>query len=126
MTDARTPVFTPIIIWTLAVRVLLYTMLVKHFGPSTTWEKTHSPGRDLDVKFKQFCEAFALVIGAKSGDAVLQQILFALPAPKDRVWDAPRARTAMMNMTAALDAGFISNAQLPEYLMVHTKGRPLQ
>ena len=57
-------------IWTMDVRRVVYKRLVQKFGPYDVWEKTSSPGRNLDAEFEKFCEEFARVVGAKSGKAV--------------------------------------------------------
>ncbi|HSM95720.1 MAG TPA: hypothetical protein VLT91_06735 [Rhizomicrobium sp.] len=108
-------------IWTGDVRRVLYKRLVGLFGSADKWEKSGSPGRDLDENFDDFCEAFARAVGAKSGDAVKHQIRFALPETEHgSTWDR-HAQTAILNKAAALEAGFIRDGQLPKLLAV---GRP--
>src|SRR4051794_18597599 len=91
-------------IWTGDVRRVLYMRLVKGFGPLDDWEKTHSPGRNLDQQFEDFCAAFAKAVGAKSGEAVQIQIRFAMPeTAKGSNWGR-QAQTAILNKAAALEA----------------------
>jgi hypothetical protein len=65
-------------IWTATVRRALFELLKKKFGTYSEWEKVVTPGRNLDDQYHNFCEAFAKVVGAKSGGAVQQQIRFAI------------------------------------------------
>jgi hypothetical protein len=100
-------------IWTGEVRRVLYKRLVQQFGPSDQWKKSGSPGGAPDSDFDEFCEAFARAVGAKSGDAVKHQIRFALPETEHGSNWGRHAQTAILNKAAALEAGFISDGQLP-------------
>jgi hypothetical protein len=107
-------------IWTEEVRRALYQLLVKHFGPYSSWENVRSPGGGQDKAFEQFLNAFAFVAGAKSADAVLHQILFALPqseSGKGSTWTS-QASTAILNIAFAYEAEFIENRHLPHLLAV--------
>jgi hypothetical protein len=100
-------------IWTGDIRRLLYKRLVAEFGPYNTWTKTTSPGGERDAAFDEFCTAFAVAVGAKSGDAVKQQIDFALPQTEhSNTWNR-QTQTAVLNKAAALEAGFIEEKHLP-------------
>jgi hypothetical protein len=105
-------------IWTGDVRRVLYMRLVKQFGPSAGWKKVNSPGRGRDSEFERFCEAFANVVGAKSGGAVKHQIRFAMPETKHGSKWGRHAQTAILNKAAALEAGFIKDRQLPDLVAV--------
>jgi hypothetical protein len=108
-------------IWTGDARRLLYRRLVEKFGSLDNWEGTSSPGGGHDAKFDEFCEDFARVVGAKSGEAVKHQIRFAMPETRrGSTWEEGQARTAIMNKAAALEAGFIQNKHLPD---LHAVGR---
>lgn len=105
-------------IWSGDVRRVLYKRLVKVFGVSEEWEFSGSPGRGRDEEFDEFCDAFARVFGAKSGDAVKHQIRFAMPESEEgSKWDR-HAQTAIGNKAAALEAGFIRDSQLPNLVAV--------
>jgi hypothetical protein len=108
-------------IWTGSVRRVLFELIVKKFGPYSTWEKAVMPGRNLDDDYKNFCDLFAQVVGAKSGMAVQQQIRFAIQLANSgsATWKA-QAQNAIMCKAAALEMGFISSADLPE---LHAKHR---
>ncbi len=101
-------------IWTGDVRRVLYRRLVERFGAFDNWVGTSSPGPGHDENFNQFCDDFARVVGAKSGDAVKHQIRFAMPeSAGGSVWQEGHARTAILNKAAALESGFIENRHLP-------------
>ena len=105
-------------IWTGDIRRVLYRRLVRQFGLSDRWKKTSSPSRGHDADFELFCEAFAKAVGAKSGAAVNHQIRFSMPETKrGSKWDR-HAQTAILNKAAALEAGFISDGQLPDLVAV--------
>jgi hypothetical protein len=106
------------IIWTRAARDLLFETLVAKFGPHSTWEKATSPGKGQDAAFEDFCQQFADVVGASSGEAVKHQIAWGTPTPvggKEHNWSDPgRAANAIRNLAAALDAEFIRSKDLPK------------
>jgi hypothetical protein len=104
-------------IWTGDVRRVLYRRLVEQFGPFDKWERASSPGGGNDENFNQFCEDFARVVGAKSGEAVKHQIRFAMPeSGSGSSYAGGHAQTAILNKAAALEAGFIENKHLPKIL----------
>lgn len=111
-------------IWTGDVRRVLYKRLVQQFGPLNDWEKRQLPGRGLDQRFKEFCSAFALAVGAKSGAAVQHQIRFAMPETAQGSTWGRHAQTAILNKAAALEAGFIDDGHLPDLLAVGRAPRP--
>jgi hypothetical protein len=108
-------------IWTGDVRRVLYKRLVQLFGASDKWEKTGSPGRGLDKKYEEFCDVFAHAVGAKSADAVMHQIRFAMPETERGSSWKRQAQTAILNKAAALEAGFIRDGQLPDIVAVGRK-----
>jgi hypothetical protein len=111
-------------IWTGDVRRVLYKRLAREFGPLDIWEKSNSPGRGLDQRFEEFCDAFAKAIGAKSGEAVQHQIRFAMPeSHRGSTWER-QAQTAIMNKAAALEVGFIEDKHLPDVLAVGREAVP--
>jgi hypothetical protein len=76
------------------------------------------PGGGQDATFDEFCSAYAAAVGAKSSDAVKQQIRFALPESEHgSTWER-QAQTAILNKAAALEAGFIEDKHLPNLLAV--------
>jgi hypothetical protein len=111
-------------IWTGDVRRVLYKRLVKEFGPLDSWEKSNLPGRGLDQRFVEFCDDFAKAIGAKSGEAVQQQIRFAMPeSHQGSTWER-QVQTAIMNKAAALEMGFIEDKHLPDIVARGRKAVP--
>jgi hypothetical protein len=105
-------------IWTMEIRLVLYRRLVEQFGAIDKWKETSSPGGDRNKEFDQFCEDFARVVGAKSGDAVKHQIRFAMPESvrgSGSIWkNGGHAPVAILNKAAALEAGFIEGKHLPD------------
>lgn len=102
--------------WTDTAYKLLYEKLVKQFGAYETWEKTHSPGRGLDEKYKAFLEAFAIVVEAESARAVAHEVSFIPQAlsGENIDWAEPgRARRGVTNVNAAYFAGFVENNVFP-------------
>jgi hypothetical protein len=111
-------------IWTGEIRRVLYSQLVKRFGPLDDWTGSSSPGRGLDGAYDQFCEDFAHTMGAESGKAVKHQIRFAMPeSSKGSTWEEGHARSAILNKAAALEAGFIKNKHLPNLTAVGREGK---
>jgi hypothetical protein len=113
------------IIWSRAVRDLLFEELVERFGPYKDWEMQAAPSRRKRAEFDKFCASFADLVGAKSGEAVKHQIAWAIGVPmnSEHHWDSSQARNAMLNMAAAFDAGFIRNRDFPELTARHPKSR---
>jgi hypothetical protein len=97
-------------IWTLSILLFLYECLVSEFGPYETWEKTESPGRGLDERFKVTCKAFGELRNTTSA-AVKQQIAYA--TSKQVNYPKPQARLALLNKAAAYEAGFIRARDIP-------------
>jgi hypothetical protein len=94
---------------------MLYKRLVDEFGALKKWEKKNSPGRGLDQRFREFCDAFAKEVGANSGEAVQHQIRFAMPESESgSTWEGGQAQTAILNKAAALEMGFIQDKHLPD------------
>jgi hypothetical protein len=103
-------------IWTKTARQLLFETLVARFEPLAKWEKRTSPGNGLDQAYDEFCTAFAAVVGVKSGAAVKQQIHFAMPVRQGSWNSNGHSSTAVLNLAAAYEAGFIVNADFPDLL----------
>jgi hypothetical protein len=101
-------------IWTFETRDLLYQRLTMQFGPRREWETTSRPGRLLDAAYAKFLRSFAEMIGAKSPDAVQQQINFTAPITGDvRLFKKPHVIAMTLNLAAALKAGFIEPSEFP-------------
>jgi hypothetical protein len=101
-------------IWNQRVRSFLYEQLVKHCGPLHTWETTSRPGYGRDPAFEAICAAVAKSVRAKSVKAVKHQIAFALPVKGKAYWaNGGHSANAVLNLAAALDAGFIRWSDVP-------------
>lgn len=101
------------LIWTKEAREFLYVTLVAKFGPYRTWQKSGSPGRGRDKIFYRFCSNFSKLNGANGGDAVQQQIAFSCRGRGRARLGQCLAYNAILNMAAALHAGFILTSELP-------------
>jgi hypothetical protein len=99
-------------IWTGEVRRVLFQLLVKKFGPYSEWENTVYPGRGLDEEYKNFLTSFAQTVGAANWEAVRHQIYFAVETGQNNFRGSPLP--TVMCKAAAVEMGFISNADLPE------------
>jgi hypothetical protein len=111
-------------IWTRIARDLLFEAVKDQFGPYNTWKHPEYPSRARQKVFQDFCEIFAALVGAKSWRAVVHQIKFGVGVQSRNGvhhWDASQARVAILNMAAAFDAGFISNAEFPELVARNSK-----
>jgi len=96
-------------IWEKETYALLYKTLVKNFQEYASWEtKSYPKNRD---NYNNFCNAFATSIGAKSGDAVKNQIAWATTT-QDNVVDS-HINVFLDNKTAAFKAGFITKKYIP-------------
>lgn len=103
-------------IWTKTARDLLFEELVRQFGPLSKWERKSTPGNGKDKAFKQFLTSFADMVGAKSDLAVLHQVRFASPIKGETSWNGGFARSAILCMASAINAGFIGDGDLPDLI----------
>lgn len=109
-------------IWTSTARKLLFEELVERFGPHSEWEKATAPGRGMDQEFEKFCELMAELVGANSADAVKHQIAFGSPVTGVAVWNGPGfVQSAILNLAASFEAGFIVNSELPDLIAKRPK-----
>lgn len=99
-------------IWTPAARQFLFEQLTEQFGPLSKWEASNKPGRGKDRAYDKFCEQFAKVVGANSGEAVKLQIRFGMPTVGESSWEE-QAQTAIHCLAASFQAGFIKDRDLP-------------
>jgi hypothetical protein len=112
------------VIWSRIARELLYEALVQQFGVYKTWKHAEYPSKAKQKEFVKFCKDFADLVDAKSWRAVTHQIKFSVGVQSRNGvhhWDASQARVAILNMAAAFDAGFISNADFPELVASNSK-----
>jgi len=91
--------------WTRETYVTLFFHLKREFGPWSDWEYRVGPGRNLDLKFKDFCVAFTRVVGSATPDAVGNVVLEAVLYPTGH--DRFSGIGALRAHAAALDAGFL-------------------
>lgn len=102
-------------VWTRAARDLLYHALVDRFGPYGQWERSSYPSETRRSELAHFCEEFAHIVGAKSGQAVMHQIQWGIGVQTngEHHWTGDHARTAILNMASAFEAGFIQHGDFP-------------
>jgi hypothetical protein len=102
-----------IVIWTEAARRLLYDQLVKRFGKLDSWPSQAGP-TDRSA-FTKFCNDFAKLVNAESGDAVKHQIAHAVGIHGDgtHLWEQSRFQTVVLNMASAYYAGFVTTKNFP-------------
>lgn len=94
--------------WSFQNLQLLYTSVVKKFGPHVSWGKSkHPKGREKE--FNKFCENFATVVGANSGEAVQHQIAYAV-AKTETVLNYKVIPNTWRNKIVAFECGFINQA----------------
>jgi len=110
-------------IWTEVRRRVLYSNLVRKFGPCSSWEKATSPGKGRDQEYQRFLAEFAKHVGAKSAEAVAHQIAFSKPIRGIARWEQSQAITAVLNLAAAFNAGFITQADIPDLIATRPKPR---
>ena len=101
-------------IWTKAAYELLYQQLMERFGPYSEWKSPSCPSEKQRDRLNFFCESFASLIGAKSGDAVKLRIIYAVDGVGTE--EDPHQFAVMTQSTCyALEAGFLkisSNASV--------------
>ena len=95
------------LIWTPEARWLLYSQLVRRFGPLAGWNGKPDG-------YDAFCSHFAEIMAASSAEAVNMQIRFAFPVKRKAHWKQGHAHNAILNLAAALQAGFILFSDLPD------------
>jgi hypothetical protein len=112
-------------IWTRAARDLLYEALVARFGPYAMWDGVQYPSDARRDEFIRFCEEFAQLVGAKSGNAVSHQIQWGIGVQSngEHHWCGGHARTAVLNMASAFEAGFITQSDFPSIVAQGKKDR---
>jgi hypothetical protein len=110
-------------IWTPVGRKHLYERLIVLFGAVTEWESPSAPapGRGINNSFDEFCESFARIVGAKSGDAVKVQIRFAIHVHTGGYWMNGQSQAAILNKAAALEAGFITSKHIAKLVRTRKK-----
>lgn len=102
-----------ILIWTLAVRMVLFESLVRLFGPYRKWTGTTLPGRGLDDAYRLFLKRFAKAVGASSAEAVAHQIRFGSPIIGVSHWNHSLTRQGVLCLAASFHAGFIEHKDFP-------------
>jgi hypothetical protein len=97
-------------IWTYRIRFEFYCMLVERFGPHRKWDTMYWP-KDRKHEFESFCVNFARVIGASEKGGPRTQLAWAITM-QEKVDGF--VEVYFSNKVAALEAGFIDRAYLPD------------
>ena len=104
------------IIWTEKNRELMYTELNILFGPHSTWGLKIRPNNNSEyLKFKK---EFAKKVGAKSHQAVQQQIEFATSKQDYLSGFLGHINCLFANKLIAFKCGFIDESYLPEEIVI--------
>jgi hypothetical protein len=104
------------IIWTRTVRDLLFEQLTTQFGPHHQWEEIDSPGHERNDAYKQFLEAFAQAVGAKSGEAVKMMVHHA--THHRSLITTMASHVVIRSLAAALDADFLAPRDLAGLMLL--------
>lgn len=109
--------------WTQELRRILYARLVMEFGAHASWElKNYPKGQKRRYEFvlQELAKYFTELTGNQfEATAVDQQVAWAT-TKQESITTAGFAYQFMMNKSAALEMGFLSSAELPEYMVTQT------
>ena len=100
--------------WNNELRMRLYTLLLKKFGPYNTWETTIHPGRKRKDEYITFLKSFAKDVGSESWQAIDSQIAYARTSQTNI--KASQLINWLNNKAVAYEAGFIDMKHLPNGL----------
>lgn len=109
--------------WTQELRRILYARLVMEFGPHASWVLKNYPKgqrKRYDLVLEELARYFSELTGSKfEATAVDQQIAWAT-TKQESITNAGFAYQFMMNKSAALEMGFLSSSELPEYIVTQS------
>ena len=113
--------------WTQEMRRVLYARLVMEFGAHATWEVRNYPKgkrKRYDVVLEELARYFSTQSGSTfHGSALDQQVAWAT-TKQESITNAGFAYQFIMNKSAALEMGFLSSAELPDYIVTQTDRPP--
>jgi hypothetical protein len=101
--------------WTQEMRKKLYSKLVKEIGPHQYWDAKIRPNA-MRGNYDKLLSELAVEFGAKE-TAIQQQINFATTTQQE-LGDRSHIRTFILNKSAAIEVGFITTPELPNYLKI--------
>lgn len=102
-------------IWTYDTCFDFYSRLAERFGLHRSWGTVHWPDGKRH-EFESFCTNFARVIGASEKAGPQVQLAWAITNQR-KVEGLSFVEAYCRNKTAALEAGFIDRAYLPDFLI---------
>ncbi|HWD18586.1 MAG TPA: hypothetical protein VHB20_04860, partial [Verrucomicrobiae bacterium] len=109
--------------WTQNSRMKVYSKLVSEIGPRQLWDNKIRP-KEKRAKYDKTLISLAAELSADTGEmctvtAIQQQINFATTSQK-AFKNPSHVRNLILNKAAALESGFLTFADLPQYLTVQS------
>jgi hypothetical protein len=113
--------------WTQELRKIVYARIAMEFGPHQSWGGTRAP-KGKTKRFAQVLKELAEYLSRISGKpigpgAIDQQIAWAV-TKQSQVQNAGHARQFIMNKAAAVEMGFLTGPELPDYMLAHGGSQP--
>ncbi len=114
------------VIWTQDIRKELYRLVLKIFGPQSSWDVSSKPN---DRKaYVEFCRSQSQLLTTKlerniTDDAIDMQIRWAVTLQTAEV-ACTHVRNYLLCKTAAMEVGLIDRTGLPHTLTVNSKNNP--
>jgi hypothetical protein len=106
--------------WTQELRKIVYARVTMEFGPYQTWDGGRAP-KGQKARYEAVLKELAGYLSALSDKsieytAIEQQIAWAV-TKQEVVQNAGYARQFIMNKAAALEMGFLTGPELPDYML---------
>jgi hypothetical protein len=106
--------------WTQELRKVVYARITMEFGPYQTWGGARTP-KGQGGRYEEVLKELAAYLSTHSGktieySAIDQQIAWAV-TKQETIQNAGYARQFIMNEAAALEMGFITGPELPDYML---------
>jgi hypothetical protein len=113
------------IVWTYEMRKMLYASLLAEFGPHHTWHGSRYPTdrrTDFQGVLRKLAAAFSIVSGKEiTPEAVEQQVDWGITVQKE-MKSQGHVRNFILNKAAALEVGFVTTSDLPNFMTVRAAG----
>jgi hypothetical protein len=106
--------------WTQELRKIVYARITMEFGAYQSWGASRTPKgqtKRFDDVLKELADYLSVLSGKSIGPgAIHQQIAWAV-TNQNTVQNAGHARQFIMNKAAALEMGFLTGPELPDYML---------